>query len=529
MPVSPDQVKNNVDGLHATTDKLLIASSKVAAATGFSRVLGLLRDISIATVFGANATTDAFFIAFKLPNLFRRMFAEGSFTQGFIPILNEYKEQRSLAEVQNLIARVAGTLGAFLFVFTGIGMLLAYWIIFIVAPGFWDQPTQQFMATDMLRITFPYLLLIALTALAAGVLNTYQSFAIPAITPAWLNLCMIVAAFVLAPRLTTPIYALAWAVLVAGVIQLLFLMPSLQRRQLLLLPQIRPKDEGVRRVINLMLPAMFGAAVSQINLLVDLVLASFLVAGSISWLYYSDRLVELPLGLFGVGIATVALPALSSAIAARKDAVFQQTLNWAIRMIFVMGAAATVALIILSEALLTTLFHYGQTTALDVRMSALSLNAYAVGLLGFMLAKTMAAGFFAHQNTRTPVRIGVLAVAVNICLSLILIGFLAHAGLALATSIASLLQTALLFRALIRHNIFRLTAAGWRLFFARLLGALLAMSALLLYLCPDVELWLAMPAIERVLWLAGICIAGALVYCLTLLLLGFRPQDIRRG
>lgn len=516
-------------GNHKVSDKgLFLASIKVAFGTSLSRIFGLARDITIATLFGATPAADAFFVAFKIPNFFRRMFAEGSFTQGFIPVLGEYKTQASTEETQALIARVTGALGAFLLLFTAIGMAFSSWIVLVVAPGFWEHPEQQQLAGSMLRITFPYLLLVSLTALAAGVLNTYQSFAMPALTPIWLNLCMITAAFVLAPRLDTPIHALAWGVLAAGVVQLLFLFPSLKAKQMLLLPQFRPKDPGVKRVVNLMIPAMFGAAVGQINVVIDLVLASFLMAGSISWLYYSDRLMELPLGLFGVGIATVILPSLSADRSMKDTLSFRQTLDWAMRVIFLVGAPASIALILLSEALLTTLFQYGSTTAFDVRMASLSLDAYAIGLLGLMLAKVLAAGFFSAQDTKTPVRIGLIAVATNIILSLVLINWLAHAGLALATSVAALLNATLLYAGLIRAGRLQLESR-WLWFLARLGIALLTMSLVLVYLCPDVETWLATGVLARVLTLIMLCFIGALVYGLTLLLLGFQLKELRRS
>lgn len=527
MSASPPQVNNKKEDNNANPRRLLLASAQVAASTFLSRVFGLARDMTIAIQFGASPATDAFFIAFKIPNFFRRMFAEGSLTQGFVPVLNEYRQQGSTEEIKALIASVSGALGVFLFFFVALGMLFAYWIVLAISPGFYDQPEQLALATDMLRLTFPYLLLISLTALAAGVLNTYQSFALPALTPIWLNICMITAAFVLAPQLAQPIHALAWGVLIAGVVQLLFLLPPLQQRQLLVLPRLQLKHSGVRKVVKLMLPTMFGASITQINLLIDLLLASFLMSGSISWLYYSDRLLELPLGIFGIGVATVILPALSLHSSAIDRQAFQQTLDWAIRMILLIGAPASVALVLLSEAVLTTLFQYGSTTPFDVHMAALSLNMYATGLIAFMLVKVLAIGFFAEQNAKTPVKIGLIAVAVNTLLNFALIGWLAHAGLALASSLAAILNAGLLFRALLQRKSFWLSP-GWFSFLLRLVLALLAMGCVLVYICPITDAWLAMHFSERAVRLAGICLLGALTYVGALMMFGFRPRSMMR-
>ena len=527
MSASPPQVNNKQKNSHADRRRLLLASFQVAAGTFLSRVFGLARDMTIAIQFGASPATDAFFIAFKIPNFFRRMFAEGSFTQGFVPVLSEYRRKGSAEEIKVLIASVSGALGAFLFFFVALGMLCAYWIVLVISPGFYDRPEQLALAAEMLRLTFPYLLLVSLTALAAGVLNTYQSFALPALTPIWLNVCMIGAVFVLAPQLAQPIHALAWGVLIAGVVQLLFLLPPLQQRQLLVLPRLQLQHSGVRKIVKLMLPTMFGASITQINLLIDLLLASFLVSGSISWLYYSDRLMELPLGVFGIGVATVILPALSLHSAATDKQAFQQTLDWAVRMVLLIGAPASVALVLLSEAVLATLFQYGSTTPFDVRMAALSLNMYAVGLVAFMLVKVFATSFFASQNTKTPVKIGLIAVGTNTLLNFALIGWLAHAGLALASSVAAVLNAGLLFRALLRHKLFSLSS-GWFSFLLQLVLALLAMGITLVYICPTMDDWFAMHFSERALKLTGICLLGALTYFGTLMLFGFRPQSMMR-
>ena len=447
--------------------QLLKSTAVVGGFTLVSRLLGFLRDVVFANVFGAGAATDAFFVAFKIPNFMRRLFAEGAFSQAFVPVLSEYKSQRDLAEVRQLVAAVGGTLGTVLLALTLVGVVGSPVLIMIFAPGFIDEPLRFGMAADMLRWTFPYLLFISLTALAGGILNTYGRFAVPAFTPVWLNLCLIGAAVWITPYLEPSVMALAWGVFAAGIVQLLFQLPFLMRLQVLSRPRWGWREPGVQRILKLMLPALFGSSVAQINLLFDTLIASFLAAGSVSWLYYSDRLVEFPLGVFGIALATVILPNLSRQHAEASTQEFSRTLDWALRWVLLIGTPAMLGLIILAGPLLSTLFQYGAFEAKDVAMARLSLMAYGLGLMGFILVKVLAPGFYARQDTRTPVRIGVIAMVSNMLLNLCFVVPMAywgwqgpHAGLALATSLAAFINAGLLFRRLRLDGVYR-AEAGW--------------------------------------------------------------------
>ncbi len=396
---------------------LLGSSLVVGTMTMLSRVLGLTRDVVFARFIGAEAGADAFFVAFKIPNFLRRLFAEGAFAQAFVPVLSEYRSQGSIAAVKGLIDRVAGCLGLSLILITALAVIGAPVLTAVFAPGFVNDPVKYQLASDMIRITFPYLLLISLTGLSGAILNSYDRFAVPAFTPVLLNVSLISAAVIVSPYFEVPVMALAWGVFAAGVIQLLFQLPFLMRLGLMPTPKLDWQDAGVKRVLSLMAPAIFGVSVSQINLLLDTVLASFLPTGSVSWLYYSDRLAELPLGVFGIAVATVILPGLSRQHASDSPEKFSETLDWALRLILLIALPAAVALVILAEPILATLFQYGKTTVVDVNMSSLSLQAYAVGLVAFMLIKVLAPGYFARQDMKTPVRIGIIAMASNMVLN----------------------------------------------------------------------------------------------------------------
>ena len=491
--------------------------------TLISRVFGLLRDMAIAHFFGAGAGTDAFFVAFKIPNYMRRLFAEGGFSQAFVPVLSEYKSQKNPEEIQALVNHVSGTLGLVLFVITLVGVIAAPVVIIIFAPGFLGNGGRYDLAVDMLRITFPYLLFISLTALAGGILNTWGRFGIPAFTPVLLNISLILCAIFLAPGLEEPIMALAWGVLIAGVAQLLFQVPFLMRLKLLPRPIPNRHYEGVKRIIKLMIPALFAISITQINLLVATWMASFLQTGSISWLYYSERLMEFPQGVFGVALATVILPDLSRLHAERSVEKFSQMLDWAVRWTLLITLPATLGLILLASPLLATLFQYGkQFTPYDVAMSAKSVIAYAIGLSGFVLIKIFASGYFSRQDTKTPVKVGAVAMVSNIILSLILITPLVHAGLALATSLASFVNAGLLFYFLQKRKAYQIQK-GWGLFLGRLVLACIVMGGVLFYLVPGVETWLAWDALHRALNLALWIFAGMLAYVGVLLLSGLRP------
>jgi putative peptidoglycan lipid II flippase len=416
-------------------------------------------------------------------------------------------------------------LGLVLLGITAVGVIAAPFLVLLFAPGFADEPEKQGLAAEMLRVTFPYIFFISLTALAGGVLNTWRRFAIPAFTPVLLNLALIGAAIWLAPRFDEPIVALAWGVFIAGIVQLLFQVPYLLDLRLLPVPGRSRDAEGVRRVVNLMVPTLFATSVTQINLLIDTLIASFLVTGSISWLYYSDRLVEFPLGVFGIALATVIMPSLSADHARGMPIAYNRTLDWALRWVFLISVPAGCGLAILAAPSLAALFQYGSFRELDVHMAARSLMAFAAGLPAYVLIKVLSSAYFARQDTRTPVRAGVIAMLSNIVLNLALVGPLAHAGLALATALSAYINAWLLYRTLRKREWF-VPEPGWPAYTAKLGAALLAMCALLYLFVPEIGHWFAWRAVERaaqlVLW---IC-AGAAGYFGMLWLCGIRPKGM---
>jgi len=498
--------------------------------TLISRILGFVRDMVIARLFGAGSGADAFFVAFRIPNFWRRLFAEGAFSQAFVPVLSEYKTRRSHDEVRALVDDVAGVLAGVLFAVTLIGVIAAPLLVMIFAPGFLDEPERYDLTVAMLRITFPYLLFVSLAALASAMLNSYGGFAVPAFTPVFLNLAMIGAAIWLSPHLAHPVTALAWGVFLGGLVQLLFQLPYLKR--LKLLPRLRWgwKDEGVRRIIKLMAPAIFGVSVTQINLLFDTLIASLLVAGSVSWLYYSDRLVEFPLGVFGIALATVMLPSLSQEHARASPEKFSHTLDWALRWVLLIGAPATVGLVLLAGPMLTTLFHYGEFTAEDVRMSRYSLMAFASGLLGYISIKILAPAFYARQDTRTPVRIGMIAMLANMALNVLFViplaGFgVGHAGIAFATALAAFLNAGLLYRRLRKQAIYQ-PQSGWGGFALRVLGANAAMGLVLWAGAGELADWLEARSLLRAVQLMLLVLGGAAVYLAALWLSGVRFKTL---
>ncbi len=502
--------------------------STVGLFTLLSRILGFLRDMVFAQVFGAGAMTDAFFVAFKIPNFLRRLFAEGAFSVAFVPVLTEYREKRSFVDLKGFVDHVAGTLGAVLLAVVVVGMLGAPAVVALFAPGFIGDELQFPLAVEMLRLTFPYILFISLVAFAGGIMNAHGRFAVPAFTPVLLNLSLIGCALWLAPRLDQPVVALAWGVLLAGALQFLFQLPWLAR--LKLLPTFRPApgDEGVRRILRLMLPALFGISVTQLNLLLDTLIASFLAAGSISWLYYSDRLMEFPVGILGVALGTVVLPKLSQQHAAESPEAFSRTLDWALRNVVLFAAPAALGLILLAGPMIATLFQSDAFTVGDIQMSRSSLIAYSLGLFGFVAIKVLAPGFYARQDIRTPVRIAVIAMLTNMAMNLILVWPLQHAGLAVATSISALVNAGLLLYHLRRQGIYE-PSAGWRNTGVRVAAGLLVMAALLLPLIGDLSGWLEMGRLARVWKLGWLILLAAGAYFVTLFALGVRKQDFLRG
>lgn len=502
----------------------------VGLMTLLSRVLGFVRDQILAIVFGASGTTDVFLVAFKIPNFLRRLFAEGAFAQAFVPVFTEYKEKRSREALLDLAAHVSGTLTVVLLVISTLGVMLSPLIIMLFAPGFIDEPERFELATDMLRITFPYLFFVSLVAYCGSMLNTFGKFAIPSFTPVLLNISMITAALVISPQFDIPILALAWGVFVAGVLQLALQIPFLRQIGLLPRPRWGWKHSGVRRILKLMAPAVLGSSVAQINLLLDTIIASFLTVGSLSWLYYSDRLMEFPLGLLGVTLGTVILPRLSREHSTKNRVEFRKTLDWALRLVFILGVPAAIALMLLAEGMLMTLFGYGQFTPHDARMASYSLIAYSAGLPAFLLIKVFAPAFFARQNTKTPVRIGIVALISNMFYNLLFVlpmiwfDFIApHTGLALASSLSAWQQAFMLYRQLGREDIYHVSAPLLR-FAVRALPGIAALT-LTLFAGNAID-WASLDAIGRLLRLLAILFTGAAAYTIVLLISGIRPRQL---
>jgi putative peptidoglycan lipid II flippase len=496
-----------------------------------SRVLGLLRDIVFAR-FGIGAGMDAFFVAFKIPNFLRRLFAEGAFSQAFVPVLSEYKEQRTETDVRELVSRVAGTLAGILALVTVICVLASPVLVTIFAPGFLQDSDKFNLAADMLRWTFPYLLFISLVAFAAGILNTYGRFAAASFAPVWLNVVLIVAALFIAPQLEQPVLALAGGVFVAGIVQLLFLLPALKKIRLLPRPRWGLRDAGVRRIMKLMLPGIIGSSVAQINLLFDTLIASFLVTGSVSWLYYSDRLMEFPLGVFAIALSTVILPSLSRSHANQAGEEFSRTVDWGLRWVLLISLPAALGLVLLAEGMITTLFLHGDFSVLDVSMAGQSLMMYALGLPAFMMIKVLAPAFYSRKDTKTPVRIAVIAMVTNMVLNVLFVVPMVmmdipapHAGLALATSIAAYVNAGLLYRGLRKVRVYQ-PVKGWAVLTAQITAASFAMALLLLWGVEAPSAWAEWSGWGRAYNLALWIAAGTGIYLLVLRLVGVRMNRI---
>jgi len=502
--------------------------------TTISRFMGLARDIIFAHIFGASAATDAFFVAFKIPNFLRRLFAEGAFAQSFVPVFSEYKETRSRAALIDLLDHVAGSLGGVLLLITSLCIAAAPLVVMIFAPGFYDEADRFALTTDMLRITFPYIFFISLVAFSGGILNSFNQFAVPAFTPVFLNICLIGAALWLSPLFEQPVIALAWGVALAGLTQLAFQIPFLIKLGLMPRPRLKRDHEGVKKISKLMIPAIIGSSVAQINLLLDTVIASFLMAGSVSWLYFSDRLVEFPLGVFGIALATVILPNLSKQHANKSSEDFNHTLDWALRLVMLIAVPAGLGLLLLSAPILSTLFQYGEFSQHDSYMSSLSLMAYALGLPAFIFIKILAPAFYARQDTKTPMKIAVKAMIANMFLNIVFVVPMVltnyeapHVGLALATSASAYLNAVMLLLALKKQNIYR-PQKQWARFNSQIIIANSLLALFILYWLPDLYIWSNWSLLERVLNLSLSIGAAFLIYLLSLLLMGMRPHQLKR-
>lgn len=520
------QTKTMPPADNVKTPSLFRSTTLISGMTSISRILGFLRDMLIAQLFGTSPAIDAFYVAFRIPNFMRGLFAEGAFAQAFVPVLSEYRQQRSFEEVKQFIRHMQASLALVLILVVLVAVIFTPQLTTVFAPGFTKDPQRFELATHMLRITFPYLMLISLTAFYGSVLNAYGLFGVPSFTPVLLNLVMIVSAVWVSPHFQTPVVALAWGVLFAGVCQFLFQLPFLYYRGLFVWPKINFKDEGVRRVIKLLVPALFGVSVAQISLLIDTLFASFLPTGSITWLYYSDRLIYFPLGIFGVALATVVLPNLSRKHANRSTAEFSAVLDWALRCVLIIAIPAAIGLFVLAGPLFTALFQYGKFHAHDAIMSSYSLMAYAFGLPGFMLVKVLASGYYSRQDIKGPVKIAVIALVVNMLLNFALIWSLKHAGLALATSLSSTLNALLLYLGLKRRQALY-TEPGWLKFSLQLVFAAGVMGGLLFWLCPAALTWFAWGWKQRILHLLGLLLLGMISYLACLRITGLRLSHFR--
>ncbi|WP_034946342.1 murein biosynthesis integral membrane protein MurJ [Erwinia oleae] len=506
---------------------LLKSLAAVSSMTLFSRVLGFARDAIVARIFGAGMATDAFFVAFKLPNLLRRIFAEGAFSQAFVPILAEYKNQQGEEATRIFIAYVSGLLTLVLAVVTVLGMLAAPWVIMLTAPGFADAADKFNLTSSLLRITFPYILLISLASLAGAILNTWNRFSVPAFAPTLLNISMIGFALFAAPYFHPPVLALAWAVVAGGVLQLGYQLPHLKKLGMLVLPRLNLKDAGVWRVMRQMGPAILGVSVSQISLIINTIFASFLVSGSVSWMYYADRLMEFPSGVLGVALGTILLPSLAKSFSSGNHDEYSRLMDWGLRLCFLLALPSAVALGILAKPLTVALFQYGKFTAFDAAMTQRALVAYSVGLMGLIVVKVLAPGFYSRQNIKTPVKIAIVSLIMTQLMNLAFIGPLKHAGLALSIGLAACLNAGLLYWQLRKQKIFQ-PQPGWYSFLFRLLLAVLAMAATLAGLMMVMPDWATGNMAWRLLRLAGVCAAGGAVYFAVLALLGFRLRDYAR-
>lgn len=528
---------------------MLRSLASFSGMTMISRVFGLLRDVVINSVFGANAATDAFWVAFRIPNFMRRLFAEGSFSTAFVPVFTEIKETRDHADLKALVARTAGTLGGILAVIVALGMLFAPQVTVLFSPGAVDEPQKFALTVELLRLTFPFLLFVSLTALAGGALNSFHRFGMPALTPVILNLCMIGGALWLSPRLHTPILALGWAILAAGILQLLFQLPQLAQLDLLARPRWGWSHPDVRKVMRLMVPTLFGSSIAQVNLLLDTVIASLLFVGSQTWLSQADRFLELPLGVFGIALGTVILPTLSRHHVNTDREGFSKALDWGLRTTLMIAVPAMLGLMLLSVPLVATLFQHGHFTPFDTRMAALSVFGLSFGLPAYALVKVVLPAFYARQDTRTPVKAGIASLVANMAFNVLILAILyklwvpaelqqgsvwvalskvpgLHFALGLASAIASYLNLALLWRWLKRAGVYR-RQPGWGRFLLRLLTACMAMVGVVLlglHLGPD---FTSAALASRILWLGMLVLGGAGVYGLAMLALGFRMRELR--
>ncbi|MCS0220617.1 murein biosynthesis integral membrane protein MurJ [Vibrio alginolyticus] len=515
--------------------RLLKSGMIVSAMTFISRVLGLVRDVVVANLMGAGASADVFFFANKIPNFLRRLFAEGAFSQAFVPVLTESHAQGDMDKTRELIARAAGTLGVIVSIVTILGVLGSGVVTALFGFGWFldwmhgGPAAEKFeLASVMLKITFPYLWFITFVALSGAILNTLGKFAVSSFTPVFLNVMIILAAWFISPQMSQPEIGLAIGVFLGGLVQFLFQIPFLIKAGVMVKPKWGWRDPGVVKIRTLMIPALFGVSVSQINLLFDTFIASFLQTGSISWLYYSDRLLEFPLGLFGIAIATVILPALSRKHVDAQNEGFAQTMDWGVRMVILLGLPAMLGLMVLAKPMLMVLFMRGEFSPQDVHQASLSLFAYASGLLNFMLIKVLAPGYYSRQDTKTPVKYGIIAMVTNMVFNAIFAYFYGYVGLAIATALSGFVNMALLYRGLHIAEVYQITKRTV-FFIIRLAIAGAAMVAAILWQLEDMSVWLGWSFAHRSAVLGMLIGLGAVVYLVVLFLTGARLKDLKAG
>jgi len=507
---------------------LLGALAKVGSLTMVSRILGFVRDTIIARTFGAGTATDAFFVAFKLPNLLRRIFAEGAFAQAFVPILAEYKETRSPEATQAFVRHVAGMLSFVLVIVTALGILAAPWVIVANAPGFINKPDKVQLSIDLLRVVFPYIFLISLSSFVGSILNSYHKFGIPAFTPTFLNISFIVFSLFFVPYFNPPIMALAWAVVVGGVLQLVFQLPWLAKLGFLKMPKLSFKDAAVNRVLKQMAPAILSVSVAQISLFINTIYASFLQSGSVSWIYFADRLMELPSGVLGVALGTILLPTLSKYATSQDTEQFSDLLDWGLRLCMLLALPAAVGLAMLAFPLVATLFMYRKFTLYSAQMTEQALVAYSLGLIGMIMIKVLAPGFYARQNIKTPVKIAIFTLICTQLMNLAFISPLKHVGLSLSIGLGSCLNAGLLFYLLRKNGIYH-PRKGWPVFLVKITISLVVMGGglwLAQYYLPFE--WVHVGGFKRAGQLCVLIALGGGLYFVSLVALGFRPHHFRR-
>lgn len=507
---------------------LLGALAKVGSLTMVSRILGFVRDTIIARTFGAGTATDAFFVAFKLPNLLRRIFAEGAFAQAFVPILAEYKETRSPEATRAFVRHVAGMLSFVLVIVTALGILAAPWVIVANAPGFINKPDKVQLSIDLLRVVFPYIFLISLSSFVGSILNSYHKFGIPAFTPTFLNISFIVFSLFFVPYFNPPIMALAWAVVVGGVLQLVFQLPWLAKLGFLKMPKLSFKDAAVNRVLKQMAPAILSVSVAQISLFINTIYASFLQSGSVSWIYFADRLMELPSGVLGVALGTILLPTLSKYATSQDTEQFSDLLDWGLRLCMLLALPAAVGLAMLAFPLVATLFMYRKFTLYSAQMTEQALVAYSLGLIGMIMIKVLAPGFYARQNIKTPVKIAIFTLICTQLMNLAFISPLKHVGLSLSIGLGSCLNAGLLFYLLRKNGIYH-PRKGWPVFLVKITISLVVMGGglwLAQYYLPFE--WVHVGGFKRAGQLCVLIALGGGLYFVSLVALGFRPHHFRR-